>query len=91
MSIETENNVFNRLFEPGTGWDNWVKYPFYPDYAVMGEVEKAGLKVGATAWSPTSSTLRQHQAQRNHGHPLRLSEMSQPPSIIPFHFKPQIP
>ncbi|MDA0577186.1 MAG: zinc-binding alcohol dehydrogenase [Verrucomicrobia bacterium] len=51
MSTGTENIVFNRLFEPGTGWDNWVKYPFYPGYAVMGEVEKvgpkaAGLKVG---------------------------------------------
>lgn len=29
MSTGTENIVFNRLFEPGTHWDNWVKYPFF--------------------------------------------------------------
>ena len=50
MSTGTENIVFNRLFEPGTHWDNWVKYPFYPGYAMVGVVEEVGasvtLKVG---------------------------------------------
>jgi 2-desacetyl-2-hydroxyethyl bacteriochlorophyllide A dehydrogenase len=51
MSTGTENIVFNRLFEPGTHWDNWVKYPFYPGYAMVGVVEQVGdgvesLKVG---------------------------------------------
>lgn len=51
MSTGTENIVFNRLFDPGTHWDNWVKYPFYPGYAAVGVVEKVGpgvttLKVG---------------------------------------------
>jgi threonine dehydrogenase-like Zn-dependent dehydrogenase len=32
MSTGTENIVFNRNFEAGTHWDNWVKYPFYPGY-----------------------------------------------------------
>ena len=35
MSTGTENIVLNRLFDPGTGWDNWVKYPFYPGYAAV--------------------------------------------------------
>ena len=42
MSTGTENIVFNRLFEPGTHWDNWVKYPFYPGYAMVGVVEQVG-------------------------------------------------
>lgn len=51
MSTGTENIVFNRLFDPGTGWDNWVKYPFYPGYTTVGTVEKIAegvttLKVG---------------------------------------------
>jgi len=51
MSTGTENIVFNRLFDPGTHWDNWVKYPFYPGYCAIGEVvelgkDVKGLKVG---------------------------------------------
>ncbi len=51
MSTGTENIVFNRAFDPGTGWDNWVKYPFYPGYTSSGVVEELGpevscLKVG---------------------------------------------
>jgi 2-desacetyl-2-hydroxyethyl bacteriochlorophyllide A dehydrogenase len=42
MSTGTENIVFNRLFDPGTHWDSWVKYPFYPGYSSIGVVEKIG-------------------------------------------------
>jgi 2-desacetyl-2-hydroxyethyl bacteriochlorophyllide A dehydrogenase len=42
MSTGTENIVFNRLFDDGTHWDKWVKYPFYPGYAAGGEVESVG-------------------------------------------------
>ncbi len=45
MSTGTENIVFNRLFDPGTHWDQWVKYPFYPGYCAIGEVVEAGAKV----------------------------------------------
>lgn len=45
MSTGTENIVFNRLFEPGTHWDNWVKYPFYPGYAAVGEIAEVGTGV----------------------------------------------
>jgi len=38
MSTGTENIVFNRLFDPGTHWDEWVKYPFKPGYASVGKV-----------------------------------------------------
>jgi 2-desacetyl-2-hydroxyethyl bacteriochlorophyllide A dehydrogenase len=51
MSNGTENIVLRRLFEPGTHWAGWVKYPFYPGYAMIAQVEKvgpdvSGLKVG---------------------------------------------
>jgi 2-desacetyl-2-hydroxyethyl bacteriochlorophyllide A dehydrogenase len=42
MSTGTENIVFNRLFDPGTHWDNWVRYPFYPGYSSVGTVEAVG-------------------------------------------------
>lgn len=45
MSTGTENIVFNRQFEAGTGWDNWVKYPFYPGYLMMGEIAAVGSAV----------------------------------------------
>ena len=41
MSTGTENIVFNRLFDPGTHWDAWVKYPFYPGYCAVGTVEES--------------------------------------------------
>ena len=42
MSTGTENIVFNRLFDPGTHWDNWVKYPFCPGYCSVGVIEAVG-------------------------------------------------
>src|SRR5277367_4719535 len=42
MSTGTENIVFNRLFDPGTHWDQWVKYPFYPGYGSVGVIEAVG-------------------------------------------------
>ena len=45
MSTGTENIVLNRLFDAGTHWDNWVKYPFYPGYATVGRIEEVGPAV----------------------------------------------
>ncbi|MCK6490695.1 MAG: zinc-binding alcohol dehydrogenase [Planctomycetes bacterium] len=45
MSTGTENIVFNRAFAPGTHWDNWVKYPFFPGYCAVGEVAACGAGV----------------------------------------------
>lgn len=42
MSTGTENIVFNRDFDEGTGWANWVKYPFYPGYTSCGVIEAVG-------------------------------------------------
>ncbi|MFA6480661.1 MAG: zinc-binding alcohol dehydrogenase [Victivallaceae bacterium] len=45
ISTGTELIVLNRMFDPGTHWDNWIKYPFYPGYAAMGEIVSAGKNV----------------------------------------------
>jgi len=45
ISTGTEMTIFNRNFDPGTPWDEWVKYPFYPGYAICGQVEKVGKGV----------------------------------------------
>ncbi|HEY9248181.1 MAG TPA: alcohol dehydrogenase catalytic domain-containing protein, partial [Rariglobus sp.] len=42
LSTGTETICYNRKFDPGTHWDNWVKYPFYPGYATVGTVLAAG-------------------------------------------------
>ncbi|MEM1057616.1 MAG: zinc-binding alcohol dehydrogenase [Verrucomicrobiota bacterium] len=42
MSTGTENIVFNQLYAPGTHWDHWVKFPFYPGYAAAGVVAAVG-------------------------------------------------
>ncbi len=47
LSTGTETIVFNRSFDPGTHWDGWVKYPFYPGYAAVGIVTDVGEGSGA--------------------------------------------
>jgi threonine dehydrogenase-like Zn-dependent dehydrogenase len=42
MSTGTENICFNRLFEEGTHWYNWVVYPFATGYCMVGEVIAVG-------------------------------------------------
>lgn len=50
MSTGTENIVFNRQFEPGTHWDNWVQYPFYPGYTAVAEIDDVADDV--KRWHP---------------------------------------
>src|SRR5260370_21464683 len=38
ISTGTEGICLSRLFEPGSHWDRWVTYPFYPGYLMVGEV-----------------------------------------------------
>lgn len=54
MSTGSENIVLQRAFAPGTEWDNWVQYPFYPGYCCVGRIAEVsgpadGLDVGARA------------------------------------------
>jgi len=49
ISIGTETIVYNRLFDEGTHYDTWVKYPFYPGYSCIAEVEAVGDDVEGLA------------------------------------------
>ena len=42
ISTGTECICYQRKFEPGTHWDMWVKYPFYPGYSNGGVVVARG-------------------------------------------------
>ncbi|MEU5251871.1 zinc-binding alcohol dehydrogenase [Streptomyces longwoodensis] len=42
VSAGTEGIVLGRLFEPGTHWDQWVRYPFVPGYSAVGTVLELG-------------------------------------------------
>ena len=48
MSTGTENIIFNQLFEPGTHWDRFVRYPYRPGYLSVGEIVEIGSEV--TVW-----------------------------------------
>src|SRR3954471_6640417 len=60
MSTGTEGIVFNRRFDPGTHWDQWVKYPFMPGYALVGEVERLGADVRGLAVGDVVATRHPH-------------------------------
>lgn len=45
ISTGTETIAYNRNFDPGTHWDNYIKYPFEPGYSTVGRVEKIGADV----------------------------------------------
>lgn len=45
MSTGTENIIFNRDFEPDSGWDFYNKYPVLPGYASVGRVIATGQSV----------------------------------------------
>jgi 2-desacetyl-2-hydroxyethyl bacteriochlorophyllide A dehydrogenase len=47
LSTGTETICYNRKFDPGTHWDHWVKYPFYPGYCTVGTVLATGAGVTA--------------------------------------------
>jgi 2-desacetyl-2-hydroxyethyl bacteriochlorophyllide A dehydrogenase len=42
ISTGTEGICLSRLFEPGSHWDRWVTYPFYPGYLMVAEVVAIG-------------------------------------------------
>ncbi len=45
ISTGTESICLSRNFESGSHWDQWVKYPFYPGYSMVGRVIAVGKNV----------------------------------------------
>jgi 2-desacetyl-2-hydroxyethyl bacteriochlorophyllide A dehydrogenase len=50
ISAGTEGICLRRAFEPGSHWDEWVKYPFAPGYSMVGVVRETGA--GVTRFRP---------------------------------------
>lgn len=45
ISTGTELQCLKGVFDPGTNWAEWVKYPFYPGYSMVAEVLDIGREV----------------------------------------------
>ena len=45
VSTGTELIIFQGEFEPGSHWEQWVKFPMKPGYCMVGIVEDAGAQV----------------------------------------------
>ncbi len=63
ISSGTECICYQRNFAPGTHWDQWVQYPFYPGYSSAGEVVAVGSGVEGIAPGQRVATRSRH-AQR---------------------------
>lgn len=50
ISAGTEIRCLKGVFEPGTNWESWVRYPFYPGYSMAATVVAAGAE--ATGFKP---------------------------------------
>ena len=61
ISTGTELICLNGEFEPGSHWDNWVKYPFHPGYNHVGIVEKVGAEVTNFAPGDRVATRTNHK------------------------------
>ena len=80
MSTGTENIVFNRLFDAGTHWDNWVKYPFYPGYTGAGVVEAVGSGVSSVKVGDRVAARARHSSHAT----VKESACYPIPDSIPF-------
>jgi len=60
MSTGTEGIIYNRWFDPGTHWDKWIRYPFYPGYSAVGSVTAVGPGVSAARIGDRVALRRSH-------------------------------
>lgn len=60
ISTGTECICFQRNFAPGTHWDRWVQYPFYPGYSAVGDVVAVGSGVQGLAAGQRVATRTPH-------------------------------
>jgi len=61
VSIGTELNCLRGVFEAGTNWADWVKYPFRPGYSMVGRVIEVGKGVSGVKVGDRIATYDTHQ------------------------------
>ena len=89
ISIGTETHCLRGVFDPGTNWADWVRYPFRPGYSMVGRVVKVGPRVSGFAEGDlvaTSATHQQHftltaSAGTSTGQPFGVMRL--PPDVTP--------
>jgi threonine dehydrogenase-like Zn-dependent dehydrogenase len=59
VSLGTEGHCLRGVYDPGTYWEEYIRYPFHPGYSMAAQVVGVGVgvtrhKVGnrVTSWSP---------------------------------------
>ncbi len=65
ISTGTELHCLNGIFEPGTNWYDWVKYPFRPGYSMVGRVLEAGKGVTTVKAGDRVANYGLHQQYYN--------------------------
>jgi NADPH:quinone reductase-like Zn-dependent oxidoreductase len=61
ISIGTELDALRGVFDPGTNWFDWVKYPFRPGYSMVGRVIAVGEGVEGIKEGDRVATYGFHQ------------------------------
>ncbi|MBC7813555.1 MAG: zinc-binding alcohol dehydrogenase, partial [Burkholderiales bacterium] len=61
VSIGTELNCLRGVFEAGTNWSDWVKYPFRPGYSIVGRVIEVGKDVSGVKVGDRIASYDTHQ------------------------------
>ncbi len=61
ISAGTERICLLRLFEPGSHWDAWVKYPFSTGYSMVGRVLGVGRDVTSVREGERVAVRQPHQ------------------------------
>lgn len=61
VSIGTETACLRGVFEPGTNWAEWVKYPFRPGYSMAARVIAVGQGVTSLKEGDRLATWVEHQ------------------------------
>lgn len=79
ISTGTEGICFNRLFAPGTHWDQWVKYPFGTGYCTVGVVTEVGSEVDGFKVGDRAFARVVHASE----HVLKPSQVFPIPDSVP--------
>jgi 2-desacetyl-2-hydroxyethyl bacteriochlorophyllide A dehydrogenase len=67
VSTGTETTILNQLYEKGTHWDEWLAsegyWPWYPGYAVVGEVVEAANDVAKVCVGDRVALRKPHASE----------------------------
>lgn len=78
ISTGTEGICFMRLFEPGTHWDDWVKYPFNTGYCCVVEVTEFGPEVEGWKTGDRAFLRQSHKSE----HVVKSSQLFRIPAEV---------